>query len=343
MNPPISGLPRPFFIAEIGGNHEGSFERAKILLELAAESGAHAVKFQTYKGDLIVNKVVAGERNKHFKKFELTEEQWLALIRLAEQKGVLFMSSVWDEESLDFIDSHVKLHKVGSGDLTNYPLIERILEKGKPVIFSTAMATMSEIRNLVQFVMKKSPLLIQEQKIALLHCVATYGEPKREYANLKFMQRLQQTFPQLPIGYSDHTEGIEACRLALKLGASIIEKHFTDDKRRAFRDHQLSATKKELQTLIEAGGSGDVKDEDLLLGNGEDLVTAVEIPARIKEFRRAVYPSRDLEAGATLTSDNLITLRPNEGIDAREYYKLLGRKLRVEKKMFEPLYEEELQ
>jgi N,N'-diacetyllegionaminate synthase len=145
-NPPIPGLPKPFIIAEIGGNHEGNFDYAKKLLCDAADSGAHAVKFQTYVGDKIVSKVEGETRNKHFKKFELSNEQWLELIDLAQKEGIMFMSSVWDLDSLELVDPHVSVHKIGSGDLTNYPLIEKILAKEKPTLFSTAMATMEEVK-----------------------------------------------------------------------------------------------------------------------------------------------------------------------------------------------------
>jgi sialic acid synthase SpsE len=169
-----------------------------------------------------------------------------------------------------------------------------------------------------------------------------YGEPKQEYANLRFMERLQKEFPEIAIGYSDHTEGIEACKLALKMKASIIEVHFTDDKTREFRDHALSATKEEIRELLGYSPTEAIANEEILLGTGEDLVTAIETPERIREFRRAVYPKVDMAAGEILTEDKLITLRPRKGIDARDYYSLLGKEVKQEIKAFAVINENAL-
>ncbi len=338
MNPPFRNEDRVFFIAEIGGNHEGDLAYAKRLLVKAAQTGADAVKFQIYQGDKIASRHMSPERNKHFKRFELPPEAWQELIALAKKHKVLFMASLWHAEAVEQFDPHLPIHKVGSGDLTNHPLLRLLLSKDKPVIVSTAMATLDEVQELVGFARQCNQRLFERNAFALLHCVAMYGDPQDKYANLLAIRRLQDAFPDIPIGYSDHTKGTYACELAIALGASVIEKHFTDDKKRSFRDHHLSAEPEEFRALIRQAAR--IKT---LLGSYEKApVSAVETAERIREFRRGVYAARDLPAGTLLTEDDLITLRPLAGIDARAYTSVLGKRLTKAKRAHEPLYEEEL-
>ncbi|MBI2547968.1 N-acetylneuraminate synthase family protein [Candidatus Woesearchaeota archaeon] len=323
----------PFIIAEIGGNHEGNFSYAKKLLSDVVKSGADAVKFQIYTADKIVNKIEGAERNKHFKKFSLSTEQFIELAHSAKKNNILFMASLWDEESIETFNPYLSIHKVGSGDMTNYPLLELLAKKDKPLIISTAMATLAEIKDMVRFLDSINPRLRKEKKLALLHCVATYGDPKDEYAQLLAIKKMQEEFKDIAIGYSDHTGGIYACELAIAMGCKIIEKHFTDDKKREFRDHHISADLEDMRTLLEKK-----KKIYALLGTCEKQpVAAIETSERIKEFRRAVYLKKDAPAGTLLTKEMLTTLRPNRGIDARDFYKLLGKKLVVKKKAFESI------
>jgi N-acetylneuraminate synthase/N,N'-diacetyllegionaminate synthase len=322
-----------FIIAEIGGNHEGNFEWAKRLLLGAAKSGADAVKFQIYSGDKLVNQVEDSERNKHFKKFELEENQWLELIELAKNNDILFMASIWDIEAINKFDKYLEIYKVGSGDLTAYPILEVIAKKQKPIILSTAMTTLKEVKETVKFIEKVNPNLIKEKKLVLLHCVAMYGEPKDEYANLLSIKKLQDEFLNLPIGYSDHTKGIFAAQLAMVIGAKVIEKHFTFDKTREFRDHHISADLNDMKELVKRA-----RQIETLLGEHEKRpVLPIESKERIQKFRRALYFKKDMEKGEIATRDNLIALRPNVGIDAREFYKILGKRLRVAKRKYQRL------
>jgi N,N'-diacetyllegionaminate synthase len=337
--PCFIGKDEVFIIAEIGGNHEGNFEYAKKLLMDAASTGVHAVKFQTYKADKIVSKVENEARHKHFKKFELTLDQYKELAALAKKHKVMFMSSLWDEDAIADLGPYMTIHKVGSGDLTNYPLLEIIAKKNKPLIMSTAMTTLEEVKHAVDFINKVNPSLIKERKLVLLHCVAMYGEPKDEFANLQAMRVLQHAFPYIPIGYSDHTAGVYACELAIGMGASVIEKHFTDDKTREFRDHHLSANVEEMKNLVQKA-----KQIKKILGHHHKKpVESIETPERIKEFRRAVYLKQDAKKGTKLAKAMLITLRPNVGIDARKFYDVLGKKLKKDKKALEAIFEEDLE
>lgn len=323
----------PFIIAEIGGNHEGDFEYAKKLLINASEAGANAVKFQTYYPDKIVSKVVNKERHEHFAKFALPIEKYIELAELAHKNNIMFMSSIWDKDSLKILDPYIGIHKIGSGDLTNYPLIEEILKTNKPFIFSVAMANLEEIKETVEFINNKNPSYLKEGKLAILQCVAMYGDPKHEFANLNVIRELQTQFPKVNIGYSDHTIGNYAANIAVALGANILELHFTDDKSRDFRDHHLSVTKDELLEL-----RNNISLTSALLGSSEKKpVKDIESPERIWEFRRACYLNQNCKKGDILTEENLTTLRPCEGIDARNFYQLLGKALLVDKPAFYPL------
>jgi len=325
---------RPYIIAEIGGNHEGDFDYAKKLLIEAAEAGADAAKFQTYYPDKIVSKVEDKNRHNHFSKFVLSIENYKELASIAHDNGISFMSSIWDRDSLFELDPFINIHKIGSGDLTNFPLIEEIISTDKPLIISTAMATMDEIHETVNFIKKINPSYICKSKLAILQCVAMYGDLKDEYANLNVISSLRKDFKNLTIGYSDHTKGIYAANIAVALGAKILEIHFTDDKNRDFRDHKLSATKKDIIELKE-----NISKTLKLLGSNVKLPEVkIETNERIREFRRACYFKEDVKKGEVITYESLTTLRPCEGIDARDFYKLIGKRMNVNKKAFEAIY-----
>ena len=327
-------LEKPFIIAEIGGNHEGSLDYAKDLLIQAAEGGADAVKFQTYFPDKIVSKVEDPDRYKHFLKFSLSIDSYFELAELAKENKVMFMSSIWDSESLNALDSIISIHKIGSGDLTNYPLIKEIITTGKPLIISTAMSSMKEVEEKVNFIENNQTEYRDANKLAILQCVAMYGEPKDQYANLNVISSLLQKFPNHTIGYSDHTVGNFAANIAVVLGARILELHFTDDKSREFRDHHISVTKEELIELKQ----NILKTYALQGLSKKDPVLEIETSERIFEFRRSCYLKHDCKSGDELPVENLPTLRPNKGIDSRDYFKLLGKKLLVSKKAFEAIY-----
>ncbi len=330
---------RPFIIAEIGGNHEGSLGYAKELVIQAAESGADAVKFQTYFPEKIVSKIEDPDRYKHFSRFSLPIENYIELAELAKENNIMFMSSIWDPESVRALDDFIDIHKVGSGDITNYPLIREIISTGKPLIISTAMSTMREVDDTVKFIESARPDYANSNKLAILQCVAMYGQPKEEYANLSVITSLLQRFPNHTVGYSDHTLGNFAANIAVALGATILEVHFTDDKSREFRDHHISLTKEELIELRK-----NIHKTLTLLGEGEKIpVKEVETLERISEFRRSCYLKYDCQPGDLITEENLTTLRPNKGIDSRDYFKLLDKKLLVNKKAFEAIYWEDVE
>ena len=321
-----------FYIAEIGGNHEGNFQYALELSRLAVESGADAVKFQLYEGNKLVSPIESPERNKHFKKFELKQEEYVDLADYCIGQGATFMASVWDLDNLSWIDPYISYHKVGSGDLTCYPILATLVESGKPIILSTGLATLKEIEESVRFIENLDSNYISERKLALLQCTSAYPTPDED-ANVMAMLKLKETIG-LPVGYSDHTVGSDAIELAAALGAEIIEKHFTDTREgKTFRDHLVSLTKEEVQVYLEK-----IKRFEILRGDRRKLLTKSEQKdGHELSFRRSVYAAKEIKAGERFTRENLTVLRPKHGICATHYYEVLGSRAARDIKPFEVL------
>jgi len=311
-----------YIIAEIGGNHEGDFEYAKKLTRLAAESGADAVKFQIYTGDSLVNPQYDPVRNKHFKKFELSSNQYIELALLCKELKITFMASVWDIDAFSYMNEHMPIYKVGSGDMTAYNLIEKMVRVGKPIILSTGLATFLEVQNVVSFINSLDSSYIKDRKLCILQCTSMYPIPDED-ANLNVMRTYMENF-NIPIGYSDHTVGMDAIETSVAMGAEVIEVHFTDTREgKEFRDHKVSATKDEIQLLIKK-----IKRIKTLQGSFEKKPTSSEIDSKhTVSFRRGIYASKDLESGHIITEKDLISLRPFEGLGADKFYDLIGSKL----------------
>jgi len=316
-----------YLIAEIGGNHEGDFEYAKRLTDLACQSGVDAVKFQIYTGNALVSKIEDPDRNIHFKRFELTPEQYICLAKQCQENGVTFTASVWDMRALEWIDPYIKYYKIGSGDLTAYPILRNIASLSKPIILSTGLATLEEVRAAVEYIQSIDSRYKNKEYLALLQCTSMYPIPDEE-ANLDVMNLFRSEF-KLPVGYSDHTIGSAAVETAVAMGAEIIEMHFTDTREgKSFRDHKLSFTPDEIKNLIRK-----INKIRTLKGKRIKAPTKVEIESgHINIFRRAVYLVRDLPSGAVLSDKELTVLRPNYGIDARDYERLIGRTLKKDTK-----------
>ncbi len=327
-----------YFIAEIGGNHEGSFERAQKQLQLALDANVDAVKFQIYRGDRLVSAVENEPRNNRFKQFELTREQFELLAETCAEHDTDFLASVWDKESISWANSFVPFHKIGSGDMTAFPLIRQMVTTGKPILLSTGLSTVPEIRRTVTFIEDLDPSYIAENKLVLLQCNSAYPTPDED-ANVAAVQYLEEEF-DLPAGYSDHTFGTEAAYLASLAGACVLELHFTDKRGdREFRDHHISVKGDEVQPLMDR-----LRRAKTLFGEPTKQVTSSEEESgHVTSFRRAVYSAEDLEAGTTLTPDNCTVLRPEHGIPAWRYDDVIGQQLATDRDQFEPIREEDLQ
>lgn len=327
-----TGKHGPFLIAEIGGNHEGNFEYAKELTQLACESGVDAVKFQIYTGDSLVSKVEDPDRNKHFKKFVLKSDQYIELAKQCKRNNVLFTASVWDTNAFEWIDPYIPFYKIGSGDLTAYPILDIIISYGKPIILSTGLSTMEEVNESVRYIQGKSGLYKKGKNFGLLQCTSMYPIPLED-ANLNVMLEYKKKFG-ITVGYSDHTMGTTAVETAIVMGAEIIEFHFTDTREgKSFRDHKISFTKEEVIQLIEK-----IKLINQLKGNGVKTPLRSEIESgHVTSFRRGLYFARDMEKGEIIKENDIVSLRPNIGINAKDFNKILEKVVNKNVKKFSKL------
>ncbi|UUX92247.1 N-acetylneuraminate synthase family protein [Methanoplanus endosymbiosus] len=328
----MKGKHGPLLIAEIGGNHEGDFEYAKHLTELAIQTDVDYIKFQIYSGESLVSSIESPDRNLHFKRFQLTKKEHLFLASLVKDAGIGYLSSVWDYDSISWIDEYLDLYKIGSGDITAYPLLKLIAQIGKPIILSTGISTEQEVIDAVRYIRSINPNYNNKEMLGVLQCTAMYPIANGD-AHLNVMSKLKE-ITKATVGYSDHTEGIDALRYAAVMGAEILEFHFTDSREgKEFRDHAVSLVPSEVNSLIneikiikEFQGKCVKRPLQIELDNGHDV-----------SFRRAVYPSKDINKGALLSQDNLTVLRPNHGIDARYYDQLIGKKAKKNIKRHEKL------
>ncbi|MBL7858474.1 MAG: N-acetylneuraminate synthase family protein [Cyclobacteriaceae bacterium] len=324
MNP-FKGKHGPLLIAEIGGNHEGDFEYAKKLAQLAIDTNVDYVKFQIYTGDTLVSSIESPDRNRHFKKFELSKEQHIYLAEMVKEAGILYTSSVWDIDSMAWLNKYISVYKIGSGDLTAYPVVKKTAQIGKPIILSTGLSTETEVLDTIGYIQSINPVYKAKDMLAILQCTSMYPIAPGD-AHLNVMGRLREC-TGLTIGYSDHTEGSKALYYATAMGAEILEFHFTDSREgKVFRDHKVSLTPPEINELI-----SEIALISALQGNALKQPVPIELDNKHDiSFRRAVYPSKNIKAGEVFSEENLTVLRPNHGIDAREFEKLLGKRAKRE-------------
>lgn len=306
-----------FIIAEVGSNHDGKLEQAKKLIDIAAEAGADAVKFQAFKADKLFNKVKNKDIVDKLEKLELREEWYRELFDYTNEKGLIFISSVFDEDSVDLLNNlGIVAYKIASYELTHIPLLEYIAKKNKPVILSTGMANESEVKEAVECIYSAG-----NRQVVILHCVSQYpAEP--ENINLNSLLALKRIH-DCPIGFSDHTETIYAPIAAVTLGAKAIEKHFTLDKSLPGPDHAYALEPEELKQMVAA-----IREVEKMPGNEEIKPAKSEINERA--WRRAIYAACDISDGTVITKDMLMVVRPSpEGSLAPKYFKeLLGKKIK---------------
>lgn len=308
-------------IAEIGNNHEGSFDVAREMVDRAAEAGVDAVKFQTFKTETFVAPSQV-ERFERMKGFELTQDQFGQLAERARGAGIKFISTPLDMPSAIFLNGVVDALKIASGDNTFYPLIEFVAGTDKPVIISTGFADEPEIALAAAAVEKIRAGRSNGPELALLHCVSAYPVGAED-ANLGAVHRLAKRFGEIAtIGYSDHTLGTQAATLSIAAGARIIEKHFTLDRNYSdFRDHQLSADPAMMAELVKA-----IREAELLMGAGDLAPRQVERDSETP-VRRSIAAAHGLQAGATVGPNDIMWIRPGEGFAPGRESNVLGRKL----------------
>ncbi len=317
-------------IAEIGNNHEGKLSLAQKAIRAAAEAGVDAVKFQTIIPERLVS-IKETERIKQLERFRFSYDQFEELHRTAKEEGVLFLSTPFDLESVDFLDSLVPAFKIASGDNNFFPLIEVICKKKKPIIISSGMADLAQIKKTKQFIKKIwNKLKVDTAKnLAILHCVVSYPAPP-EQANLLAIEELKKL--KVSVGYSDHTIGTEAAVLSVALGARIIEKHFTLDKNLSdFHDHKISSDPKEMKELVRR-----VREASLFLGSGVKELQECEKKI-LNKVRRSIVASRELSRGSIITLKDLGWVRPLAGLPPGEEKKIVGKKAKRSISVGEPI------
>jgi len=324
-------LNRVLIIAEAGVNHNGDLQKAIELIYLAAEAGADVVKFQTFKADKIASKTakkakyqsenMGGNDDSQYnmlKYLELSEEDHHTLIEECKKREIQFLSTAFDVEGIDFLDSlELPFFKSPSGEITNYPYLKRLAEKGKPVVLSTGMADMYEVKAAVKVLTEHG---MDKKNITVLHCNTEYPTPMED-VNLKAMNSMGEELG-VQIGYSDHTLGIEVPIAAVALGARVIEKHFTLDRNLPGPDHRASLEPDELKEMVIA-----IRNiEKALSGSGRKEPSPSELK-NIEVARKSIHTTRAMKAGETITEKDIIALRPGNGISPMEWENVIGRKV----------------
>jgi len=318
-------------IAEAGVNHNGDFENAKKLIFAAAKAGADYVKFQTFKADKLVSrdakkaeyqkinlKEEGDTQYEMLKKLEMSEAWHYDLIKYANECGIKFLSTGFDEGSIDFLDSlKIDLFKVPSGELTNKPYLEHIAKKGKPIVISTGMSNLQEIKDALDVLQNHQ---VAKNQITILHCNTEYPTPMQD-VNLLAMNTIKNELG-VKVGYSDHTLGIEVPIAAVALGAVLIEKHFTLDRNMVGPDHLASLTPEELKQMIVS-----IRNiEKALLGSGIKEPSISEIK-NIQIARKSIHTKKHLEEGHVLKQEDLIMMRPGDGISPMDIDLYLNKKI----------------
>jgi len=330
---------KPFIIAEMSGNHNRSLDRAKEIIKAAADTGAHAVKLQTYTADTMTINHKGGlfditDKNSLWygrNLYELYEEahtpwEWhKPLFDYAKELGIICFSTPFDETAVDFLESlNVPCYKIASFENTDQPLLKKVAQTGKPVIMSTGIADISDIRESVQ-VLKQNGCT----EIVLLKCTSTYPATP-ENTNLVTIPELQKIFPDCVIGLSDHTMGIGAGIASVALGARIIEKHFTLSRADGGVDSAFSMEPAEMKSLV-------LESERAFLALGNVQLTVQKAEEKSRIFKRSIYVVKDIKEGEVFTKENIRVIRPGDGLAPKYYGKTLGKKAKSDIKKGTPL------
>ena len=318
-------MKRVLVIAEAGVNHNGSLDLAYKMVDVAKNAGADIIKFQTAKPELVISrfaekaeyqKRATGDDESQLemcKRIHLKYEDYIPLKAYCEEVGIKFLSTPFDLDSIQFLDQlESDMWKIPSGEITNYPYLVKIAKTHKPVIMSTGMSTKDEIQRAVSVLNNEGT-----PDISLLHCNTQYPTPMED-VNLRAMLTLKKEFG-VPVGYSDHTQGIEVPIAAVAMGAEIIEKHFTLDKNLPGPDHKASLEPDELRSMI-AG----IRNIEKALGSCEKKVTDSE-RENAAIARKSIMASRPIKKGEVFTEENLTAKRPGTGISPMRWNEVIGK------------------
>ncbi len=313
-----------YIIAEAGVNHNGSFELACKMVDAVKAAGVDCIKFQTFKAENLVSQKAEkadyqksntgdGSQLSMLKNLELSYEEFIKLKNYCDDVGVAFLSTPFDLDSIKFLnDLNMPFWKVPSGEVTNYPYLVALANTHKPIVMSTGMCEIDEIRDAVNVLLEHGAGNIQ-----LLHCNTEYPTPFED-VNLKAMQTIKDTF-NCEVGYSDHTAGIEVPIAAVAMGAVIIEKHFTLDKNMQGPDHKASLEPSELEKMVRS-----IRNIEKALGTGEKVPSASE-KKNILIARKSIVAKKHIEAGEVFSDDNITVKRPGNGISPMRWEEILGK------------------
>jgi len=314
---------RTFIIAEAGGNHNGSIDLARQLIDVAVVAKADAVKFQTWKTDKLLTKEVplapyqeVGDYKSQFemlKALELSYDDFRELKAYCDSQGILFLSTPDESESARFLNKIQPLFKVGSGDLTNIPFIQQIAGFGKPLIISSGMGTLVEVGDALKAATSTGLSL---EDIVVLHANTEYPSPIRD-VNLKAMLSIRDQF-NVGVGYSDHTHGFEIAIAAVAMGACVIEKHFTLDKNLPGPDHKASLDPQELSQMTRL-----IRNVEIALGDGVKRASNSEKKNR-EVVRKSIVAATSIKAGERFSAENLSVKRPGIGLSPASWDRLIG-------------------
>lgn len=317
-------------IAEAGVNHNGSLVTAKKMVDVAVDAGVDVIKFQTFNSSKLVSKearqaeyqkknIGSGSNDSQFemlRKLELTVADHHELVDYCQQKGVMFFSTAFDFDSINFLHTlGMGLWKIPSGEVTNYPYLKRIAQYREPVILSTGMCEISDIEAAFRVLVSNG---VEKEQITILHCNTEYPTPFED-VNLLAMCQIKDKFG-VNVGYSDHTKGIEVPIAAVALGATVIEKHFTLDRNMTGPDHKASLEPDELKAMV----SG-IRNIEKALGTGKKVVSASE-RKNIAVARKSIVAACEIKKGEALTENNLTVKRPGNGISPMRWEEIIGRK-----------------
>jgi sialic acid synthase SpsE len=317
---------RPYIIAEAGVNHEGSMELAKRLIDEAKEGGADAIKFQTYKAETIASKdspyywdITKEPTKSQFELFKKYDKFWKKefeeLKKYCDKAGIEFMSTPFDVESAKFLNDLMPVFKISSSDITNLPFIEYQCNFGKPIILSTGASYLWEVQQAVETIEKYG------NKLCLMHCVLNYPTQDKN-ANLGMIKDMIKNFPQTVPGYSDHTlpKEMEVCKIAVLLGAAVLEKHFTHDKSLPGNDHYHAMDKEDLKKFLK-------KLDETFEVLGSFKLTALEEEEKARQnARRSLVAAKTIKQGQAIDASDLTWKRPASGISPRDIKNVIGKK-----------------
>ena len=316
-----------FIIAEAGVNHNGSIDLACKLIDIAYESGANAIKFQTFTAEnLVLKNTQKADYQKQssnlnesqfdmIKKLELDIKDHKKLINYCNNKGIIFLSSPFDIDSIELLNKlKLKIFKIPSGEINNLPYLRRIGELNKKIILSTGMSTLKEIGEAIEILINSGT---SKKNITILHANTMYPTPMSD-VNLRAMQTIKNKF-DIAVGYSDHTLGIEVDIAAVAMGASVIEKHFTLDKKMEGPDHKASLDPDELKSMVTA-----IRNIELAMGDGVKELTRSEKP-NINVIRKSIVAKKEIKKGEIFSDSNLTTKRPGGGMSPMKWDLILGR------------------